>query len=54
MIRLFFVLTFIATITNSKAQNKNESLNIIEKKVGFGYTQSNHRTIDAVIVHSTF
>ena len=31
-----------------------DSLNIVNKKVSFGYTENKNRTITAIIVHSTF
>lgn len=48
-----FIFSFFLT-TISLYSFASDSLNIINKKVGFGYAKANNRTIDAVIVHSTF
>jgi N-acetyl-anhydromuramyl-L-alanine amidase AmpD len=48
IISLFIQISFVA------AQNTTEPIKIIDKKVSFGHTAANNRTIDAVVVHSTF
>jgi len=43
----FFSITFQSLFAG-------DSLNIINKKVNFGYAENSNRTINSVIVHSTF
>jgi N-acetylmuramoyl-L-alanine amidase len=45
---------FIFLITFSSAIFAGDSLTIVNKKVSFGFAHNNNRTINSVIVHSTF
>ncbi|HRG00532.1 MAG TPA: N-acetylmuramoyl-L-alanine amidase [Bacteroidia bacterium] len=49
---LFF--TFIMLITTSLSSFASDSLNIINKKVSFGFASNPGRIVNSVIVHSTF
>ena len=49
---LFFI--FIMLITTSLSSFAGDSLNIINKKVSFGFAANPGRSINTVIVHSTF
>ena len=49
--KLFSLLFFIAVAFHVSA---NDSLNIINKKVSFGFAPNSNRNVNAVIVHSTF
>ena len=45
---------FIFLITTSFSVLAGDSLNIINKKVSFGFASNSNRTVNSVIVHSTF
>lgn len=49
---IFAVIVFLITCTPSVFAG--DSLNVINKKVNFGYEPAKNRNVDAVIVHSTF
>ncbi|MBC7694250.1 MAG: N-acetylmuramoyl-L-alanine amidase [Burkholderiales bacterium] len=49
---LLFV--FIFSITSRLSVLAGDSLNIVDKKVSFGFVPNSNRTINSVIVHSTF
>lgn len=49
---LFFI--FIMLITTSLSSFASDSLNIINKKVSFGFAANSNRKVNSVIVHSTF
>ena len=49
---LFFI--FIMLITTSLSSFASDSLNIINKKVSFGFATNPGRSVNTVIVHSTF
>lgn len=52
MKHLLFVFIFL--ITSSLSVIAGDSLNIVNKKVRFGFAANSNRTINSVIVHSTF
>ena len=45
---------FIFLITTNFSALAGDSLNIINKKVSFGFAPNSNRTVNSVIVHSTF
>lgn len=49
---IFFIL--IILITSSLSSFASDSLNIINKKVSFGFAANSNRNVNSVIVHSTF
>ena len=48
------VILFIFLITSSLSAFAGDSLNIVNKKVSFGFAPNSNRNVNAVIVHSTF
>jgi len=48
------VILFIFLTTSSFSVLASDSLNIINKKVSFGFAPNGNRTVNSVIVHSTF
>ncbi|MDF2450279.1 MAG: N-acetylmuramyl-L-alanine amidase, negative regulator of AmpC, AmpD [Bacteroidota bacterium] len=53
MIKRFLVFAVSYSIMSSTVL-ASDSLNVISKKVGFGFSPNNNRNINSVIVHSTF
>ena len=49
---IFFIL--IILITSSLSSFASDSLNIINKKVSFGFAANSNRNVNSLIVHSTF
>lgn len=49
---LFFI--FIILMINNLSSFASDSLNIINKKVSFGFAPNSNRKVNSVIVHSTF
>lgn len=49
---LFFI--FIILMINNLSSFAGDSLNIINKKVSFGFAPNSNRKVNSVIVHSTF
>ena len=52
-IRLFSALLLSSVISLAQIQT-DVPLKIIDKKINFGYTTASNRSIDVIIVHSTF
>ncbi len=48
------IILFIFLITSSLPSFAGDSLNIVNKKVSFGFAPNSNRNVNAVIVHSTF
>lgn len=48
------IFSFILSTLFSTAAFAGDTLSIVNKKVDFGYANSQNRSVDAVIVHSTF
>lgn len=48
------LILFIFLISTSLSSFASDSLNIINKKVNFGFAPNSNRTVNSVIVHSTF
>ena len=48
------LILFIFLFTSSLSAFAGDSLNIINKKVSFGFAPNSNRNVSAVIVHSTF
>lgn len=53
MKKILFITIIFLNITNFKSF-ASDSLNIINKKVNFGFATSSNRRVNSVIVHSTF
>ena len=52
--RLFIISHIILLVICSQSVFATDSLVVIDKKLNFGYDSANNRSIDAVIIHSTF
>ncbi len=48
------IILFILSISTSLYSFASDSLNIINKKVSFGFAPNSNRSVNSVIVHSTF